>query len=134
MLEPKLQLLFNRFHKILGFDTEDARAQALQDFEHKLGARVLSAVLLKLPIEQEDRYRQFVEAVPAPSEKKCAQFLESLIGASEVERIANAEMKKLTEEYVRKLTAQAAIAQKNEIKSAIEQFIKETHIAPFSGR
>lgn len=130
MFEPKLQALFNRFHKILGFDTEEARAKTLINFEHTLGARVLSAVLASLNVQQRERYRQFVEAVPSPSEKECARFLENFIGASEVERIANAEMKKLTEEYVRKITAHAANTQKDEIKSAIAQFVKDTGFVP----
>lgn len=133
MFEPKFQELFNRFHKILGFDTDRARVQALKDFEHTLGARVLSAALASLNAQQQDRYRQFAKAVPSPSEKECAHFLENLIGSSEVERIANAEMKKLTEEYVRKMTAHAANAQKDEIKSEIERFVKETGFVPPKG-
>ena len=130
MLESKLQELFNRFHKILGFDTEDARAKALFDFERTLSSRVLSAVLERLTVTQQDRYRQFAGAVPAPSEKACARFLENIIGSAEVERIANAEMKKLTEEYVKKMTAHAVEAQKREIQSVIKQFIKDTGVAP----
>ncbi len=134
MLEPKLQELFNRFHRILGFDTDEARSRALADFERTLGARVLSGVLASLTGAQYDRYRQFAEAVPTPDEKACARFLETMVGAKEVERIANEAMKKLTEEYVKKMTARALDAQKEEIKSAIRQFIKDTGVAPPSGQ
>ncbi len=128
MFEPKLQELFNRFHRILGFDTEEARAKALADFERTLGARVLSGVLASLTADQHDRYRQFAETVPMPDEKACARFLESIIGSGEVTRIANEEMKKLTEEYVRSMTVRAAEAQKNEIKSAIQEFVKDSGV------
>lgn len=123
-MDKKFQTFLNKFHKILGIDSKEAQAKAVDQFEQAVVQRVMRRFTSDFTKEERKSCEDFAEKKSKPTPEQQAKFLQGLRPKVDMSKLVEEETKELTKEYVTHLLNFANAEQKKKIKKAAEEFIK----------
>lgn len=123
-MDSLLQKFFERLYRILGFDIEIERLEAIRHFESWLAEQCNERLLTGSDQAARQRYETFMNQKPAPSPPEIASFWQSLRPGEDISRLLEETVREVTQGYVSRLLLNATAKQKAEAEAAFKELVK----------
>lgn len=123
-MHADLRAFFERFHTLLGLDTQSSRDGAVARFEKAIAERSMLAVLEQMSETQREEYGAFLGRTPEPTAQESAKWLQSVCENSVIEKIFQGTAAMYTSEYVQQMLKGAPEELWQEVKAEFEALRK----------